>query len=292
MEGVNQLSFHDAALFYASQGLAVFPLWPGKKNPLTSSGYKDATTDEAKIRAWWDRWPKANVGIATGLISGLVVLDVDPRHGGIESLEKLIADLGLVIEAPTVWTGRDDGGRHLYFAHPGGQAIRCRSNLRGYPGLDVRADGGYVVAPPSIHPETGKRYRWADAPTLASTEMLLLPAELLAVIQAAGSPGPVTYESGTWDGRLPDEVAQIVGRAPKVWRRFHRDPAGLNDPTESGIDFSLACMLARAHLTPQDIEAGIRVSRDRAGCPPKPPSYYGLTVGKALALAEKVRLDV
>ena len=89
----------------------------------------------------------ANVGIATGAVSGLVVIDIDPRNGGDESYAQLKNELPSAFEKLfEVQTG--GGGTHLYFQHPGGH-ISCRANIR--PGIDVKADGGYVVAPNSTH---------------------------------------------------------------------------------------------------------------------------------------------
>ena len=90
------------------------------------------------------RWPTANVGIATGARSGLVVLDVDPRHGGDEQLAAFEAEHGKLPETAAVVTG--GGGAHYYFNHPGGD-IRSRKLS---PGLELKADGTFVVAPPSL----------------------------------------------------------------------------------------------------------------------------------------------
>src|SRR5579863_10148090 len=98
--------FSRAALAYAERfRFAVFPCWPREKTPLTEHGCKDATKDPAQIRAWWQRWPSGNVSIATGAASGVAVLDVDPRHGGDDTLEALQAELGKLPETPTVLTG-------------------------------------------------------------------------------------------------------------------------------------------------------------------------------------------
>ena len=157
-----------AALRFAAAGIPVLPLHtpgiagcscgratcssPGK-HPRTLRGVKDATADPAAIEAWWKRWPDANVGLAMGGASGLVVLDVDPRNGGEAGLAEL-AGAGIPLATLTVETGR---GRHLYFGSPG---MGIRSRKLG-SGIDLQADGTYVVAPPSLH-VSGRRYRLAS----------------------------------------------------------------------------------------------------------------------------------
>lgn len=136
-----------AALAYVARGWPVLPL-DGKK-PLTPRGVHDATTDPETVRRWWARWPTAGVGIATGRVSGLVVVDVDGDEGE-RSAEAL--------ELPPTRTVRTARGRHAYYAHPGG---RVPNRARVRPGVDVRGEGGYVVAPPSPHPD-GDAYAWAD----------------------------------------------------------------------------------------------------------------------------------
>jgi len=115
---------------------------PGK-HPLTRNGVKDATTDPDQIRMWWKEWPDANVGIAGG--NGLVILDIDPRHGGDESLDELITEHGPLPDTPEVLTG--GGGRHLYFTGAAPNKVGVM------PGLDLRGAGGYVVEAES-RPET------------------------------------------------------------------------------------------------------------------------------------------
>lgn len=146
-----------AALSYARRGWPVFPCRPRGKEPLTAHGFKDATTDPATIRSWWQRWPDANVALATGRVSGLVVLDVDMDKGGLDSLRTLVDRFagGELPEGPAVQTG--GGGYHLYFAYPAAP-VPCSAGKAG-PGLDLRGDGGYVIAPPSVHP-SGGRYTW------------------------------------------------------------------------------------------------------------------------------------
>jgi hypothetical protein len=154
----NDSRMRRAALAYARHcDLPVLPCRSGGKEPITEHGCKDATKDPAKIYAWWLRWPDANVGIATGVVSGVAVLDVDPHKGGDQSFATLVAQYGELPVTPTVATGGD--GQHYYFRPAADAQIHNSASTLG-PGLDVRADGGYVIAPPSVHP-SGQRYRWA-----------------------------------------------------------------------------------------------------------------------------------
>lgn len=114
------------------------------KHPLTKHGVLDATTKLPLIRGWWDRWPQANLAIATGMVSKLWVLDFDGPEG--MALLKDPVALGIVLHPPHVLT--PGGGAHLYFAWPKEGVVRNATRLRGLP-VDVRGEGGYVVAPPS-----------------------------------------------------------------------------------------------------------------------------------------------
>lgn len=146
---VNILS---AALWYASVGLHVFPLQAGQKIPHKGTrGCKDATDDEAQIRAWWQHWPDSNVAIATGHI--VDVIDIDGPVG-VKSWAELLADPdGMPPSLGTVNTPRA-GGTHLYRAATG------RGNKAGiFPSIDYRGTGGYVVAPPSVNSDRAP-YTW------------------------------------------------------------------------------------------------------------------------------------
>jgi hypothetical protein len=119
------------------------------KHPRVSGGFKAATLDEDQTRAWWTKWPTANLGMPTGVTSGMVVIDVDPRHGGNESLRVLQAQYGDL--PPTRTHQTDGGGTHYLYRYPGSQRpIACRARiLASAPGVDVRGDGGYIIVPPS-----------------------------------------------------------------------------------------------------------------------------------------------
>jgi hypothetical protein len=131
------------ALAYSKRGWHVFPCRPGGKVPLTPHGFKDATRDAARLVDWWRRWPDANVAIATGAVSNLIVLDIDPRHGGDDTLAELEHKHGVLPATPSVKT--PGGGAHYYFRHPGGHV----PSGPVAEGVDLKADGGYVLAPPS-----------------------------------------------------------------------------------------------------------------------------------------------
>jgi putative DNA primase/helicase len=160
-----------AALAYPKLGWRVFPVhsWDatrcscGKlrcespaKHPRTKHGLKEATTDEKTIRAWWKKWPDANIGIATGTGSGIFVIDVDSRAGGHESIAELERRHGKL--PATVESVTGSLGRHIVFAHPKG-GVHIRTIVGLALGIDVRGDGGYIVAPPSNH-ASGREYTW------------------------------------------------------------------------------------------------------------------------------------
>jgi hypothetical protein len=150
----------DAALEYARKGLPVFPCNTLDKKPLTPHGFKDATTDEAQIRAWWGRWPIAMIGAPTGPASGAWVLDpdVDPvkQLDGLAALAQLTTQHGALPQTLTSITPR--GGRHLFFAWDPNVDIRNSESKIG-PGIDVRGNGGYVCLPPS-RSANGGAYQW------------------------------------------------------------------------------------------------------------------------------------
>jgi len=156
-----------AALAYARRGVPVFPCEPGGKRPLTYNGFWDATTETLRIRAWWTRWPAANVGVPTGGRSGLLVLDVDPRDGGSESLALLERKNGPLPETARARTG--GGGVHVFFRYPAGETVRNSAGALG-AGLDVRGEGGYIVVPPS---RTRIPYEWIDRSPPAEPNWLL-----------------------------------------------------------------------------------------------------------------------
>jgi hypothetical protein len=157
-----------AALRYRALGWSVIPINPRSKKPLIEwDEFQQRLPSQDEIRAWWRRFPKANVGVVTGRVSGLVVVDVETR-----SRDKIREITGRFPTRVRQRTGR--GGVHLFYDYPRGlDRVPCRVDKEA--GIDVRADGGYVVAAPSTHPDTGKRYAWLDQNPLA-TQPELKPA--------------------------------------------------------------------------------------------------------------------
>ena len=154
-----------SALSLAAQGVAVFPCCCRGKTPAVAGGLKAATTDRDQITAWWTENPTYNVAIATGAVSGIFVVDAD----GPDAERKLHR-----LDLPATVTAMTARGRHLYFKYPNTPVRNTAGKIA--PGIDTRGDGGYVLAPPSIHP-SGALYRWAGARTVAAA-----PDQLIAKI--------------------------------------------------------------------------------------------------------------
>lgn len=173
-------SMKDYALAYATpngerKAWAVFPLAAGSKVPTKgSAGCKEATTDRETISAWWSRAPHANIGIACGAVNGFIVIDVDHHEDvdGAESLRELEAQMG---ELPdTVEALTPNGGRHLFYQYPTGYNIRNTTDIA--PGIDIRANGGYVVGMPSKLTGVPKEYQWEAASCPNERPVAPLPA--------------------------------------------------------------------------------------------------------------------
>jgi len=146
----------EAAFAYADHGWPVFPCRADKR-PRTEHGFKDASSDPAVIEEWWRRWPAASIGIAAGA-AGLVVIDIDVKNGapGADSWQALVAAGGEGLD-DTASARTPSGGRHLYYRAPEVEIASSAGRLA--PGIDVRAAGGYVIAPPSVGPGT-VAYEW------------------------------------------------------------------------------------------------------------------------------------
>jgi hypothetical protein len=227
----------DAARRYLARGWSVLPLRPRDKRPLIQwENLQSERPSEDDVAGWFQRWPDANVGIVTGEISNLIVLDVDPKHGGDASLERLeqrFRPLPGTVEAVT-----GGGGRHLYFAHPGG-FTRNRAGL--VQGIDLRGDAGYIVAPPSIHP-SGRPYEWLRGHGPDEITLAPLPRWLIVPIR-----GP------------------RIGRALSDWRRLVREgvPEGQRNSTIASLTGHLLW-----HGVDPDVALELLLAWNRTRCRP------------------------
>lgn len=231
------------ALAYAKKGYPVFPLHSamngvctcGKqcgnagKHPRTKNGLKDATTDPAKINAWWSDNPDAPIGIVCGDAQNLLVIDIDPRNGGNETWDRLTMEHGPIA---TVRVKTGGGGEHLYLKAPR-TPIKSRGNALG-PGVDISSNGHYIVAPPSLH-ASGSRYEFAPEAGLADIDPADCPywvVELASrprakqrrtassdtrgwiavAFDAAGRLGKWNAAAGAWHARCPWEHEHSDGR--------------------------------------------------------------------------------
>lgn len=196
----------DCAKQYALEGKKVFPCQPNGKVPLTLNGYKDASSDVADIEAWWDAYPEANIGFTTGRDNDVAVIDVDVKGNakGLESFAQLMQE-GITFDTKSVKT--PSGGFHYYFLYPKGvDVIKNRVNVR--PGIDVRGDGGYVLAPnSSINDE-----HYAN--TSPGKEIAEMPAELLDVITGTPDKKLATTAgmSKVQEGARNDHVFKVASK--------------------------------------------------------------------------------
>ena len=251
---------------YARRGWAVFPIHsprgggvcscgdpscrsPGK-HPRTATGLKEATTDIGKIQTWWDTWPDANIGVVTGRTEGaaLLCVDIDPRHGGNDTLNALELTHGILPPHLIARTG--GGGSHHIFTIPDGERIRSGSGKLG-PGVDVKGEGGYFIAAPSLH-VSGSRYEWVNLdPILGNKEYRPednLPPTWLLELLGNGRPSAPGAPS-TSPSPIPDKITEGVR----------------NDTL-----FRLAAALRAKGLGKEAIQAALLVE-NRARCQPPLP---------------------
>jgi hypothetical protein len=294
----------EAAIGYAHRGWGVIPLhWPlpapdgkarcscGKsectsiaKHPLTTNGLKNAATNPAVIRQWWRESASANVGIVTGSASGIVVLDIDPKHDGPASLAALIAKHGELPNTVEAITG--SGGSHRFFRHPGVSVPNSTAKLG--LGLDVRGDGGYVVASPSLH-ASGDRYTWDLLADPDEIELADAPQWLLEMMLKRPAPPPTdprVYSPG-------DTERHWLGKALARATDGNRNNVGFwlaGQLRDAGIPFGRAESVLTEYAeraprggSPYSVREALQSTRSAYGTPPRAPaeSRNGLRVQPA-----------
>jgi predicted P-loop ATPase len=172
----------------------------------------DATVDPHQVETWWGQWPDANVGVATGRGSGFVVLDIDPGHGGDESLAELVKKHGGLPD--TLWARTGSGGRHILFLAP---AEEVRNRVGFEDGLDFRGDKGYIVAPSSNH-ISGGVYEWQGEFKLAPMPKWLLAAvrDKAVAPRPGDAPGPIVIPHGERNNRYTELAGVFLARGLTV----------------------------------------------------------------------------
>lgn len=241
----------EAALGYSRAGWNVVPL-SGKRPMVPWARYQKTRVVEAEIRDWWARWPDANVGVVTGAISGLVVLDVDGEEG-----LRALSEQGLAVPS-TLTSKTGGGGFHHLFRHPGGgQTIR--SFVRKLPGLDLRGDGGIIVVPPSVHPN-GTPYKWANDEHIADPPAWLL--ELAHEVERA----PVTPADWACDVERGGRNAHLTRLAGSLMVRMGRNEA---------MQVLMAWNLAKCKppLTEAEVEVIVDSIANREAAKPDPTPH-------------------
>ena len=229
------------ALALAARDLRVFPCQPRSKLPATPHGCKDASIDLEKIRQWWREIPDANIGIATGTASGIFVVDIDGLDAEAE-LRRLEAEHGELPATVEVVTPRP--GRHLYFRMPEAPLRNSASKIA--PGVDVRATGGFVICPPSIHP-SGRAYAWSVD---SANAFAAAPEWLLAKIT----------ERTNGNGAAPTP--------PSTWRRLMAD--GVDEGQRDASAAKLAGYLMRRFIDPTVVLEIVRMWNTARCRPPLP----------------------
>ena len=191
----------ELAHTYADLKWQSFPCLPRDKKPLVK--WAEAATTEINMLNGWYESTGANIAVACGKRSGIIVIDIDKNHDGYESMADLLIKYGALPQTPVVTTG--SGGEHIYFKHPGIE-IRNSAGKLGR-GIDVRGDGGYVIAPPSIHPN-GNAYEWVVDP---STPLADMPEWMIELLQERTETQPVNPDATYITGERNNALTQVAG---------------------------------------------------------------------------------
>lgn len=236
----------------ASAGVPVFPCVPGQKRPLTARGFHDATTDLAQITQWWTRWPDANLGLPTGAVSGVVVVDVDVREhvDGRESMRRALNAGRAGVPVFTVVS--PSGGRHGYY--PATPDVVQRSWQAARAGVDFRGDGGYIVIPPS-HTAAGS-YRLA---TVRQGAAAGIDSEALRDFL---DPRPALKPRAADRGMAQSEPGVVVSRLA-AW------VAGLGEGERNRGLFWAACRAAEHDIAPATAVDVLGAAAAEAGLGPR-----------------------
>lgn len=266
----------EAAIAYATAGIPVFPLCPGDKIPRVAHGFHDATTDLARVRQWWDQRPEANIGVPTGEASGLIVLDIDPRHDGYASLrhlQRVLDHHATDLAHPstdllhTCRSRSGGGGLHLFFAGFPALLLHSTTRLAGEDGLDLRGEGGYIVVAPS-RLLGGGIYRWLPPRPLqpfpqALAHLLATRTQVLAMPRFTPFSPPSSRQRGCGSRRSD----------PAYWLEFVLARCSIGNRHDQAL--FLACRLTQeAGLSPAQAEPWMRTYASRVPQGSDPRTRY------------------
>ena len=206
---MKHLLLHEA-LELSAKNIPVFPCrseGERSKAPLTRNGLREASTVPDRIRYWWKQNSQAAIGVPTGEVSGVVVLDVDVRKG--KAGRKTLSELNISIPATSV-AHTPSGGLHYYFANPK-EGMRSTAGVLG-PGIDTRGDGGYVIVPPSRI--EGVEYKWKNSGSAFDEKLPSPPTELLSKLQSGkqDQAKPVSYGCPVPIGQRNDCMTHVAGK--------------------------------------------------------------------------------
>jgi len=248
-----------AALRYAACGWLVFPCRPEDKRPLTEHGFKEASLDPAQIREWWSRHPNALIGVDCGR-SGLVVIDCDVKNGedGPGNWRALLAECK-ADDAEALHSQTQSGGDHFIFRDPTGGVIASSAGKLA-PGIDVRANGGYIIVPPgkgatgSYQPLGDWKHEPGFLPPALAARLLELKKRPVQTVEEVPRPidnGPNSVYGLAAMDRECDEVA--------------RTPEGRRNGRLNQAAFNLGQLVAGGELSRSDVEPALRKAALQAG---------------------------
>lgn len=248
---VAAMSLPEAVARFAAAGVPVFPCVPGGKRPLVEHGFHDASMDAGQVAAWWRRWPGANIGVPTGLASGVDVVDVDRKAtgSGFAAFDRarrvgLVPGWLALVRTPS-------GGMHAYFPADPYRAQSSWQTARAH--VDFRGDGGYVVVPPS----------------LVETEGLRRPYELIGAAQTHSAAVDAKALRDFLDPRPEPSFHRTGPTGAEDAERLAGWVAALGEGERNRGLFWAACRLAEAGVVPSATLDALGPAAERAGLPPR-----------------------
>lgn len=260
-EALTGANLARAATAYTRLGWRVHPLRPRDKRPMLSGWQERASADPETVAAWWRETPQANIGIATGPDSGVFVLDVD-ADAGERSLTALEGTHGAL---PNLYPmQRTGGGWQAFFAWPEGRDIRNSANRLGAH-LDTRGAGGYVVAPPSVHP-SGAIYAWGDERDPLAIPPEPAPCWLVDLLDPPQAPEPERPE--TWQGhKKPSANARALKALESELALVAVAPEGRRNDTLNRAAHALFRFVRGDELPGDIVRDGLAHAATHAGLP-------------------------